>query len=313
VNQSYNIKAYFLNFVQFNVFPEENVTAGFRKSKFERARYGPLVKLVTYLVIILPATGIPIASMYLKIDPTYHIIKHLFQVLPIFTHILRSIFGILTGLLVPLGILLCRYFSILPVFYEGFRSLALVLMMIVLSAGQFQDAFDFQTEFFRTLKRNPVSQIRLQHVLKYREILIIRNTFGTAMKFGLLATLACVMSTIIWVNYNIINSYHLIPPAVTFMLVCFVSVEIASLSVAMEGASVVNEASVELLKRFRRGTIHNMQSGRRKYLLRMVRSLQVFSFSVGIPGFDFFSFSRPTKKHIVQFIMDNTINALLTF
>jgi hypothetical protein len=298
--------------MNLNVFPEKDVSAGFRKSKFETARYGPLLKLVTFLVIILPATGIPIASMYLKLDPTYHIIKHLLQALPIFMRILRSIFGVLTGLLVPLGILLCRYFSMLPIFYEGIRSLALVVMIIVLSAGQFQDAFDFQTEFFRNLKRNG-SQIRLQHVLKYREILIIRNNFGNVLNFGLLSVLACVISTIIWVNYYIIKRYHLLPPAVTFMLVCFVSVEIASLIVAIEGGSVVNEASIELLKRFRRGTIHNMQSGRRKYLLRVVRSLQVFSFSVGIPGFNFFSFSRPTKKHIVHFIMDNTINALLTF
>jgi hypothetical protein len=262
-------------------------------------------------VLVLPGTGVPFAAMYLKADPPYHIIKHLFEALPILTHILKSIFGILSGLVVPLGIILFRYFVMLPALYEGFRSLALILIIIVLSAAQFKDAFDYQSEFLQTLKHNG-SQCSLQHVLRYREILIIRNTLGDAMNFGLLGAIVGIVLTVIWVNFYIIKMYHLLPPAISFMLVCYVTVGMSGLMIGMEEGAAINEASIQLVKRFRRGTIL-VQSGQRRYLLKVFRSLQVFSFTAGVPGFDFFSISTSAKNCIVQFIMDNTINALLTF
>jgi hypothetical protein len=201
----------------------------------------------------------------------------------------------------------------LPFLYEGFRSLALVLIIILLSAGQFQDAFDFQTEFFRRIKRNGGSQMSLSHVLKYREILIILNTFGTLANLGLLEALVGIMLSTIWLNYYLVKMVDLLPPAVYGMLLCFVMLEMSALSIGIEESAGINEASIRLLDSFRRETIRLQSSGNRKYLLKVVRSLRELNISVGIPGFTFFSFTRSTKKHIVSFIVDNTINALLTF
>jgi hypothetical protein len=200
----------------------------------------------------------------------------------------------------------------LPLFYEGFRSLALLLIIVVLSAGQFKDAFDFQTELFYALIKQKVGQMSLAHVRRYREILVVRNTFGTGMHFGLLAALVGVAGSVVWVNYYIIKMYDALPPAVGFMLVCYVTIAMSSLIIGIKEAAAINETSIELVKQFRKGTIL-VPSGQRKYFLKVMSSLQALSFTVGVPGFDFFSISCSTKKHVLQFIVDNTINALLTF
>jgi hypothetical protein len=96
------------------------------------------------------------------------------------------------------------------------------------------------------------------------------------------------------------------------MLLYTVSVELLALSEAMKQASAINEASVSLLKEFRLGTSLS-QSGRRKYILKIVKSLPKLSFPFGVPGFDFFSFTDATKRDIVQFLLEYTINVLLTF
>jgi hypothetical protein len=109
----------------------------------------------------------------------------------------------------------------LPFLYEGFHSLALVLIIILLSAGQFQDTFDFQTKYFRTIKRDGGSQMSLKHVFKYREVLIILNTFGTLLNLGLLEALVGIMLSTIWVNYYLVKMVDLLPPVVYGMLLCF--------------------------------------------------------------------------------------------
>jgi hypothetical protein len=290
------------------LFAEKHVPAEFKKAKYVIARYGSFLKLVTYIVVILPCSGIPFASMYLNADPTYHIMKYVFKGLPMIPKILKAIYGTF----LPLALLFFRYCVMLPLFYEGFRSLALLLIIVVLSAGQFGDAFDFQAEFFFALIRQKGGQMSCVHVRRYREILVVRNTFGPGMHFGLLAALVGVASSVVWVNYYIIKMYDLLPPAVCFMLVCYVTIAMSSLIIGIKEAAAINETSIELVKQFRRGTIL-VPSGQRKYLLKVMNSLQAFSFAVGVPGFDFFSISSSTKKHVLQFIVDNTINALLTF
>jgi hypothetical protein len=259
------------------------------------------------MLIILPGTVIPIAAMYLNVDPTVHIINHIFEALPIFPYVLKSIFGFL----LPIGILLLRYIIMLPVLYEMLRTFILVVMIIMLSVAQFQDAFDFLDQFFLKLK-NSERQMSLQHVSKYRQIFIIRDTYRISLSFGLFSGLTGVMISTVFINYCVIKMYDTLPASLLIMLVYLVLVEMFTLSSAMKEGAAVENSSIRLLRTFKKGTA-GLQSTQLKYVTKTLRSLHAFSFPGGVPGFNFFTFGNTTRRNVLQFVIDYTINMLLTF
>jgi hypothetical protein len=287
--------------------PENRLSPAYKREKYYKARYGSFLKLTVYFLILLPGSGIPVSAIYLKADPALHIIKHAFEALPVLHNAFKSTFGVF----LPLGIISFRYFILLPVLYEICRTIILVLFIVILSGGQFLDAFHFQLELLKSSTSNR-KQVNLQHILQYKQILIIRETFTPCLGLCLLGSFTAVAVSIIGINYCLIKMFDSLPIAVYVMLLYTVSVELLALSEAMKQASAINEASVSLLKEFRLGTSLS-QAGRRKYILKVVKSLPKLSFPFGVPGFDFFSFTDATKRDIVQFLLEYTINVLLTF
>jgi hypothetical protein len=262
------------------------------------------------MLIILSATLIPFAGLYLKADPTVHIINHVFKALPIFPYILQSIFGPLF----PLAILLFRYGIMVPPVYEICRSLILLGMVIILSIAQFQDAFDFQHQFFQQLMMmNGERQVSLQHIIKYRETFIIRDTYGICLSFGPFLGLTGVMVSVIYVNYCVIKMYDSLPALLLCMLVYLVSAAMFVLTSALNEGVAVEHSSTALLKMFRKGTAVGLKSSQLRYVTKVMKSLRVFSIPAGVPGFNLFTFDNDTRRHVLRSIMDYTIDSLLTF
>jgi hypothetical protein len=238
------------------------------------------------MLIILSATFIPFAGLYLKADPTVHIINHVFKALPIFPYILKSIFGPLF----PLAILLFRYAIMVPPVYEICRSLILLGMVIILSIAQFQDAFDFQHQFFQQL-----------------------DTYGICLSFGPFLGLTGVMGSVIYVNYCVIKIYDSLPGLLLCMLVYLVSAAMFVLTSALNEGVAVEHSSTALLKLFRKGTAVGLKSSQLRYVTKVMKSLRVFSIPAGVPGFNLFTFDNDTRRHVLRSIMDYTIDSLLTF
>jgi hypothetical protein len=262
------------------------------------------------MLIFLPATFIPFAGLYLKADPTVHIINHVFKALPIFPYILQSLFGPLF----PLAILFFRYAIMVPPVYEICRSIILLGMVMILSIAQFQDAFDFQYQFFQQLMMmNGERQVSLQHIIKYRETFIIRDTYGICLSFGPLLGLTGVMVSVIYVNYCVIKMYDSLPGLLLCMLVYLVSVAMFTLTSAMKEGVAVKNSSDKLLKMFRKGTAVGLKSSQLRYVTKVIRSLPVFCIPAGVPGFNLFTFCNDTRRHVLRSIMDYTIDSLLTF
>jgi hypothetical protein len=55
------------------VFAGKDVSVEFKRRKYEKDRYGSFLKLVTFLVLVLPGTGVPFAAMYLVRVPLTHL------------------------------------------------------------------------------------------------------------------------------------------------------------------------------------------------------------------------------------------------
>jgi hypothetical protein len=194
---------------------------------------------------------------------------------------------------------------------EHQRVLVLGTFVVLLLFGLLKDAFDFQVELFKESK-NSGRQIGLKYVLKYREILMIRDTFYSFICFGLSTLLFVVTFFVIACNYAIIKMFAVLPTLVSvfFIYLIFVLLFLCN-SVLNEGAAF-EQASLDLLKSFRIGA-NSLQGKDRKYVLRAVKSLPPFSLYIGLPGFNILKLCNSTTTATFVFIMDQTVNALLTF
>jgi hypothetical protein len=262
------------------------------------------------MLIILSATLDPFAVIYLKVDPTVYIINHVFKALPILPSILKSLFGPIF----PLAILLFRYAVLVPILYEICRSLVLVGIIIILIIVQFQDAFDFQHQFFRKLMiLNAERQVSLQHILRYRETFIIRDTYGASLSFGPFLLLVGGSVCAVYVNYCIIEMYDSLPASILLVLVYLVTNGMFVSISALKATVAVESSSIELLRMFKKGTAVGLKATQMRYVRKVIRSLRVFTMPAGVFGFHFFTFGNETRRNFIQSIVNYTIDSLLTF
>jgi hypothetical protein len=169
-------------------------------------------------------------------------------------------------------------------------------------------------QFFQQLMMmNGERQVSLQHIIKYRETFIIRDTYGICLSFGPLLGLTGVMVSVIYVNYCVIKMYDSLPGLLLCMLVYLVSVAMFTLTSAMKEGVAVKNSSDKLLKMFRKGTAVGLKSSQLRYVTKVIRSLPVFCIPAGVPGFNLFTFCNDTRRHVLRSIMDYTIDSLLTF
>jgi hypothetical protein len=245
--------------------------------------------------------------LYLKVDPTVHIFSQLFKALPIFPNATNSISASLLSL-VLLGF---RYVFIAMLVLEHLRAILLGTFLIFLSVGQFKDAFDFQVELFKESK-NSGRQIALKYVLKYREILMIRDTFYSFLSLGLTTLLFTVTIFVICFNYVIIKMFAVLPTMLCVFFIYVVFILLFLCNSALKEGAAFEQASLDLLKSFRIGA-NSLQGKDHKYVLRAVKSLPPFSLYIGLPGFNILKLCNSTTTATFVFIMDQTVNALLTF
>jgi hypothetical protein len=246
--------------------------------------------------------------IYLNADPTIHIVNLIFQELPIIPHAFNSV----SPILLPLLMLPTRYMLLLLLGFEAARMVCFSVAVLLILVSQFQDAFDFQLDFFQKSVNSKLSQISLKHVSKCREIIIVRDTFNSSISFGPVIFLLLDVPLILILNYCIVKMYHdLSTPAwITILYISLVSMFMIK-SIFNAGAAI-EQASVKLLRSFHMKT-KQLHGRDLRYVTKALKSIPVFSLYLGLPGYNIFPLKHSTTSSAFLFILDNTINLLLTF
>jgi hypothetical protein len=259
--------------------------------------------------VLLAFYAIPVVIIYLNVDPLVLVYKQIFEALPVIPVLFYSISA---RPLLTLVLLVVRYMIITAFVFEYFRIIVLVLIIILLFFGQAHDALDFQKELYN-ISRGLETQITLKHVLRYREMLIIRESFYPVLSYGFLSVLVVTILFLISENYFIIRMYaHLSAMLLSVVLFCLLVVLFIFKSTLNEGAAM-EQVSLEQLRRFRMGTRSIRKRKDIRYVLMAVRSLPAISLYIGLPGFDFLKMCNSTTTAAFMFVVDQTVTVLLTF
>jgi hypothetical protein len=253
--------------------------------------------------------AIPVVIIYLNVDPLVLVYKQIFEALPVIPVLFDSISA---RPLLTLVLLVVSYMIIAAFVFEYFRMIVLAQIIIVLFFGQAHDALDFQKELYNS-SRSREAQIALKYVLKYREMLIIRESLYPVLSFGFLSVLFVTTLFLISENYLVIRMYaHLSAILLSVVLFCLLVVLFIFKSTLNEGAAM-EQVSLEQLRCFRMGTRSIRQRKDIRYVLMAVRSLPAISFHIGLPGFDFLKMCNSTTTAAFLFVVDQTVTVLLTF
>jgi hypothetical protein len=151
-----------------------------KRAKYAAIRYGLFLRLWFRVTLIFISLVLPCGVIYINADPTIQLVKLSFQALPFIPFALNSV----SPFLLPFILTPTRYILIVIYGFEVSRMICFSVAIMLILATQFQDAFDFQLDFFQKSVNNPLSQISLKHVIKYREIIIVRDTFNSSISFG---------------------------------------------------------------------------------------------------------------------------------
>jgi hypothetical protein len=257
------------------------------------------------LNLLLVFTVLPVLLMYINADPTVHLVKLIFQALPIIP--LNSV----SRILLPLILMLTRYILIVLFSFELVRMYCLGALSMLIFISQLQDAFDYQVEVFKKSRSN-MRQISLAYVLKYREILIIRDTFNPLLSFGPFVFLFCMIPIILLMIYSVVKMYHDMPTVNLVMFIYLICASIFIFKTVIKEAAAIEEASVEILGNFQIET-RRLHGRDLRYVSKSLKSLPVCSLYIGLPGFNIVKAGNSATTSAFCFVLDNTITLLLTF
>jgi hypothetical protein len=266
-----------------------------------------MLKLLVHFAIIQPISAIPFVTKYLNVDPTIHILRQIFEALPIIPYAFNSV----SPILLPSVMIVTRYLVIVFLMLELFRIILVGLFLLMTLVGQFQDALEFQVELFAKSK-NTVRQDAFKYILKYREGIIIRDTFSPVISFGIQNFLLIGISVLVLVNYCIIKMFHSLP---TLILAMFTYVVLGGMYLLISGLNEIariEQTSVKLLRSFHFET-KRREGNDRRCVLMALKSLPVYSTHFGFPGFNILKAGNSTTTAIARFTIDTTVNLLLTF
>jgi hypothetical protein len=212
-------------------------------------------------------------------------------------------------------VILISFWSTLVAVLFGFEVARMVFLGILLMfslASQLQTAFDFQVDIFQKSMRNRLSQISLRHFQKYREIIIVRGTFKPILSLGPVAFLLIIVPLILFLNYSIVKMYHDLSAPALLTLIYFTLISMLFVKTVFDEGAALEQTSVQLLKRFQIQT-KELHGRDLRYVTRAIRSLPVFSLYLGLPGWDIIQIHYSSTASAFLFILDNTLNLLLTF
>jgi hypothetical protein len=290
-----------------SVCTEKNVPAEYRRVKNSKFGYGLFLKLWFRLNLFLVLTVIPVTLIYVNGDPTIHIAELMFQALPIIPYAFNSV----SRILLPLIMLLTRYMELVAFGYEALRMYCLGILIMLISYSQLHDAFDFQAEFFK-MSRSNMRQISLAYVLKYRQILMVRDTFNPTLSLGQSGFLLFIIALTLSLNYSIVKMYADLSTVAFVTFISFILVALFLLKAVMKETAAIEQASVDLLRSFQVET-RRLHGKDLRYVSMALKSLPPCSLYIGLPGFNILKFGHSMTTSTFLFVLDNTINLLLTF
>jgi hypothetical protein len=245
--------------------------------------------------------------MYINADPTVHLVKLIFQALLIIPYAFNSV----SPILLPLIMMLTRYITIVLFSFELVRMCYLAGLSMLIFISQLQDAFDFQVEFFKK-SRSKLRQMSLVYVLKYREILMVRDTFDPLLSFGPFVFLLCIIPLILFMIYSVVKMYHDMPTVNLVMFIYLICASIFLFKTVIKEAAAIEQASVELLRNFQIET-RRLHGRDLRYVSKALKSLPACSLYFGLPGFNIVKAGNSATTSAFRFVLDNTITVLLTF
>lgn len=295
-----------LNFYSLSV--ERDISARYKEAKYARARFGPLIKFAILVSPLVSFYAMPLVMIYFNVDPIVLLNKQIFEALPIIPYL----FSYISPNLLPLVCLGVRYLTVVAYALEYQRMIVLAQIIVYIFFGQSHDALDFQEELFNKSKSRE-SQIALKYVLKYREMLIIRDSFYPLINFGVLSLLFVAILFLITLNYLIIRMYTQLSAVLLGILLLGLLIAVFVLKSTLNEGANVEHISLEQLRRFQMGTRSIRQRKDIRYVMKAVKSLPPISFYIGLPGFDFLKMDNSTTRDAFMFVVDQTVTVLLTF
>jgi hypothetical protein len=129
--------------------------------------------------------------------------------------------------------------------------LVLAILLIICSFIQFQDAFGFQHEWFKeSAGKSPAT---VKSVSKYRETIIVCDTFYAVASFRLCVYLPGSILLIVLFNYLIIKVYDELSTVFVAVIISLVPVLTFVLKSVLNYGAASEKASVGLLRSFQIG------------------------------------------------------------
>jgi hypothetical protein len=289
------------------IFTEAGLSARYKRTRQSKVRFGTILQLNFHLTKFLPVSVIPSLGIYLNIDPTPHIAQQVFKAVPMFPYLLNLI----SVHLIPVGLMALRFVIIVVFIYEVFRIVNLALILILMFVAQFQDALEFQIESFKNSKRN-IGQVQLKHVLKYRESILILDTFTPTLNFAALLALVFVMPSVVAINFCLIKMHSGLPILISLMLGYLLLIAVFFIKSVLDQGSAIKGASLRLLTSFKVDT-ERLRGRERRYVMNALKSLPVCQVPVGVPGYNFLPPGSSLTTAVFRFIADHTADLLLAF
>jgi hypothetical protein len=289
------------------ILTEIGLSARYKRARQSKVRFGTILQLNFHLTKFLPVSVIPSLGIYLNIDPTPHIAQQLFKAVPMFPYLL----DLISVYLIPVGLMAIRIVIIVVFVNEILRILNLALILILMFTAQFQDVLDFQIESFNNSKRN-IRQSGLKHVLKYRESILLRDSFTPALYFAALISLVIAIPSIVEFNFCQIKMHSGLPIPISFMLVYFLLIVMFLIKSVLDQGTSIQDASLKLLNSFKVET-ERLRGRERRYVLKALKSLPVCFIYAELPGYNFFPAGSSTTTAVFRLIADHTADLLLAF
>jgi hypothetical protein len=160
------------------------------------------------------------------------------------------------------------------------------------------------------LNRKPLSDQSIAFLF----FIYIENDVSVQCKRAKYTTVRCGLFFKLWFRLTLLLIWllsDLSPLAcVTFIYLSLVSMYM--LKSFFNEAATLEQASLQLLRSFQIKT-KNLRGRDLRYLTRAIKSLPVFSFYLGVPGFNILQVKHSTVSSAFLFILDTTISLLLTF
>lgn len=288
--------------------------SGLRKDnkKLDETKLLEIIFTIIFYVAYFSPPVLLLVILWFQADPTFYVGQFIFNQLPIFVDILLTL-ALGSVILFKLGFFIFRFLVALIVIMECIR--VAVMTMTVLVPGMCTIG-----DFIKLLKQVfylTILQGRLLtgiHLKFYREILIpLYAAQDVIAVCGFMATLLTTSCHIL-ANFAIIRLSHALP-YVLWMFLFYLSItafvtEVATFCFAAD----LNQNSIELLRKFTNATNKLSQYSRgKKIMMRQIKALRSPAIPIGFTGYYLFRCSRMTVLIVIKILLDQSINALITF